>query len=177
MRSCCLLFMCLLSAWGYASVRDEIAALEAHKTAPKSPSSQSVHPNEMSTLEKKVKPYRLPNGQLINLNDYTLVLFMQSGCGYCQQFDPQLAQLSAQMGLKVFPYTLDGQGDSAFPNAIPAPPSVVQTFFGSGIPVVTPSVFLVEVNTLKTYPLLQGLTEMQNVMNRLNNQFMLLAQQ
>ncbi|MEY0026597.1 hypothetical protein AB7W40_21720, partial [Providencia rettgeri] len=40
----------------------------------------------------------------------------------------------------------------------------------------TPTVFLVEVNTLKTYPLLQGLTDMQDVMNRINNNLMLAIQ-
>ncbi|MEX5793940.1 hypothetical protein AB6H32_23610 [Providencia hangzhouensis] len=42
--------------------------------------------------------------------------------------------------------------------------------------VVTPSVFLVEVNTLRTYPLLQGLTDMQDVMNRINSNLMLATQ-
>ncbi|BBG61843.1 type-F conjugative transfer system pilin assembly thiol-disulfide isomerase TrbB [Providencia rustigianii] len=175
MRKYSLLLVCLMSVWCHASVRDDIAALEAHKTSPSS-SSSVVQPNEVNTSTKSIKSYRLPNGQWINLNDYTLVLFMQSGCGYCQQFDPQLAQLSAQMGLKVFPYTLDGLGDSAFPNAIPAPADVVRTFFGTGMPVVTPSVFLVEVNTLKTYPLLQGLTDMPDVMNRIHHNLMIATQ-
>ncbi|MEY0604188.1 type-F conjugative transfer system pilin assembly thiol-disulfide isomerase TrbB, partial [Providencia huaxiensis] len=81
-----------------------------------------------------------------------------------------------QTGFKVFAYTLDGQGDMAFPNAIPAPAEVVQTFFGAGMQVVTPSVFLVEVNTLRTYPLLQGLTDMQDVMNRINSNLMIATQ-
>ncbi|HHR5887033.1 hypothetical protein [Providencia alcalifaciens] len=87
-----------------------------------------------------------------------------------------MAQLSAQMGLKVFPYTLDDLGDSAFPHAIPALAEVVRTFFSSGMPVVTPSVFLVEVNTLKTYPLLQGLTDMPDVMNRIHHNLMIATQ-
>ncbi|WP_347400891.1 hypothetical protein, partial [Pseudomonas orientalis] len=56
--------------------------------------------------------------------------------------------------------------------AIPAPPSVVQTFFGSGIPVMTPTLFLVEVNTLKTAPLAQGLTPVQEIENRLRRTLM-----
>ncbi|HHR5948913.1 TPA: hypothetical protein ACS730_004019 [Providencia alcalifaciens] len=38
------------------------------------------------------------------------------------------------MGLKVFPYTLDDLGDSAFPHAIPALAEVVRTFFSSDMP-------------------------------------------
>ncbi|ETT05654.1 hypothetical protein [Providencia alcalifaciens] len=80
MRKYSLLLVCLMSVWCHASVRDDIAALEAHKTSPSS-SSSVVQPNEANTSTKSIKSYRLPNGQWINLNDYTLVLFMQSGGG------------------------------------------------------------------------------------------------
>ncbi|HHE6471293.1 TPA: type-F conjugative transfer system pilin assembly thiol-disulfide isomerase TrbB [Providencia rettgeri] len=162
-----------------ASVMDEIAALESHKTEANTQSNISTETSKQETIipaKPPVKPYSLPNGKVVNLNDYTLVLFMQSSCPYCHQFDPQLALLSAQTGLSVFPYTLDGKGDMAFPNAIPAPPEVVQSFFGAGLQVITPTVFLVEVNTLRTYPLLQGLTDMQDVMNRIHSNLMIAVQ-
>jgi len=161
-----------------ASVMDDIAELEAHKMASKKAHTEPLNRPEASSISSvpAIKPYALPNGKHINLNDYTLVLFMQAKCPYCQQFDPQLAGLSAQTGFKVFAYTLDGQGDLAFPNAIPAPPDVVQTFFGSGLPMVTPTVFLVNVNTLKTYPLLQGMTDMQDVMSKINTNLMMATQ-
>lgn len=174
-----LVLMCFLGAMtANASVLEEIEALEAHKggTVIEQPSIISEPPKPVAPITPEALPYQLPNGKVVNLNDYTLVLFMQSQCPYCHQFDPQFALLSAQMGFKVFPYTLDGQGDMAFPNAIPAPPEVVQTFFGGGLQVLTPSVFLVEVNTLKTYPLLQGLTDMQDVVNRVNSNLMLATQ-
>ena len=44
---------------------------------------------------------------------------MQGHCPYCHQFDPVLKQLAQQYGFSVFPYTLDGQGDTAFPEALP----------------------------------------------------------
>lgn len=176
-----LLFSFLLFSFSaaQASVMDEIAALESHKMEANSQSHIGTEASEPETIfpaKPPVKPYSLPNGKVVNLNDYTLVLFMQSSCPYCHQFDPQLALLSAQTRLSVFPYTLDGKGDMAFPNAIPAPPDVVQSFFGAGLQVITPSVFLVDVNTLRTYPLLQGLTDMQDVMNRVNSNLMLATQ-
>ncbi|MEX5793803.1 conjugal transfer protein TraF [Providencia hangzhouensis] len=114
---------------------DEIAALESHKTggnAQSNMSTETFKPETIVPAKPPVKPYSLPNGKVVNLNDYTLVLFMQSSCPYCHQFDPQLALLSAQTGLSVFPYTLDGKGDMVFPNAIPAPPEVVQSFLDQG---------------------------------------------
>lgn len=176
-----LLFSFLLFGFGVtqASVRDEIAALESHKMEANSQSNISTETSKPETViptKASVKPYSLPNGKLVNLNDYTLVLFMQSSCPYCHQFDPQLALLSAQIGLSVFPYTLDGKGDMTFPNAIPAPPEVVQSFFGPGLQVMTPTVFLVDVNTLRTYPLLQGMTDIQDVMNRIHSNLMIATQ-
>lgn len=177
MRIMMLAIMLFFSGLVQASVMDDIAELEAHKTVPTKREAvieEETPPSKINTVA--VKPYRLPNGKVVNLNDYTLVLFMQAKCPYCQQFDPQLALLSAQTGFKVFAYTLDGQGDMAFPNAIPAPAEVVQTFFGAGMQVVTPSVFLVEVNTLRTYPLLQGMTDMNDVMNRIHSNLMVATQ-
>ncbi len=92
--------------------------------------------------------FRLSNGRQVNLVDWKVVLFMQGRCPYCHQFDPVLKQLAQQYGFSVFPYTLDGQGDTAFPEALPVPPDVMQTFFPN-IPVATPTTFLVNVNTLE----------------------------
>lgn len=179
MRALLFSFLLFSLSAAQASVMDEIAALESHKTEANAQSNMSTEMSKPETdipAKPPVKPYSLPNGKVVNLNDYTLVLFMQSSCPYCHQFDPQLALLSAQTGLSVFPYTLDGKGDMAFPNAIPAPPEVVQSFYGSGLQVITPTVFLVDVNTLRTYPLLQGLTDMQDVINRVNSNLMLVTQ-
>ncbi len=100
----------------------------------------------------------LSNGRQVNRADWKVVLFMQGHCPYCHQFDPVLKQLAQQYGFSVFPYTLDGQGDMAFPEALPVPPDVMQTFFPN-IPVATPTTFLVNVNTLEALPLLQGATD------------------
>ena len=70
-------------------------------------------------------------------------------------------------GFSVFPYTLDGQGDTAFPEALPVPPDVMQTFFPN-IPVATPTTFLVNVNTLEALPLLQGATDAAGFMARMD---------
>ncbi len=111
--------------------------------------------------------FRLSNGRQVNLADWKVVLFMQGHCPYCHQFDPVLKQLAQQYGFSVFPYTLDGQGDTAFPEALPVPPDVMQTFFPN-IPVATPTTFLVNVNTLEALPLLQGATDAAGFMARMD---------
>lgn len=54
-----------------------------------------------------------------------------------------------------------------FPEALPAPPDVMQTFFPN-IPVATPTTFLVNVNTLEALPLLQGATDAAGFMARMD---------
>ena len=146
-----------------ASTRDEIERLW-------NPQGMAVQPAQPAadTSARTEKPaprwFRLSNGRQVNLADWKVVLFMQGHCPYCHQFDPVLKQLAQQYGFSVFPYTLDGQGDTAFPEALPVPPDVMQTFF----PVATPTTFLVNVNTLEALPLLQGATDAASFMARMD---------
>ncbi len=160
-----------------ASVYDEIVTLEVQKAQRFATRVDTVNSPiinaQPSRQEKTPQLYTLPNGKQIDLNSYTLVLFMQSRCPYCQQFDPLLMQLANQTGFKVFAYTLDGQGDTSFPDAIPAPPSVVEQFFGTSLAVMTPTLYLVNVNTLKTFPISQGVTSAQEVLARINTNLMM----
>ena len=149
-----------------ASTRDEIERLW-------NPQGMAVPPAQPAadTSARTEKPaprwFRLSNGRQVNLADWKVVLFMQGRCPYCHQFDPVLKQLAQQYGFSVFPYTLDGQGDTAFPEALPVPPDVMQTFFPN-IPVATPTTFLVNVNTLEALPLLQGATDAASFMARMD---------
>ncbi|STU74360.1 conjugal transfer protein TrbB [Klebsiella pneumoniae] len=149
-----------------ASTRDEIERLW-------NPQGMAVQPAQPAadTSARTEKPasrwFRLSNGRQVNLADWKVVLFMQGRCPYCHQFDPVLKQLAQQYGFSVFPYTLDGQGDTAFPEALPVPPDVMQTFFPN-IPVATPTTFLVNVNTLEALPLLQGATDAASFMARMD---------
>lgn len=146
--------------------RDEIERLW-------NPQGMAVQPAQPAadTSARTEKPaprwFRLSNGRQVNLADWKVVLFMQGHCPYCHQFDPVLKQLAQQYGFSVFPYTLDGQGDTAFPEALPVPPDVMQTFFPN-IPVATPTTFLVNVNTLEALPLLQGATDAASFMARMD---------
>lgn len=163
--ACYGLLSALTVHFASASTLDEIRALEAKKEAPLQQAPQAAVAPRAHSFSRL---YSLPDNRQINVDDYRIVLFMQGGCHYCQQFDPQLAQLSAQTGFKVFPYTLDGQGDVSFPQAIPAPRAVLDQFFGPGNNGVTPTTWLVNVNTLQSWPLAQGLTDMNSLMQRIN---------
>ncbi|MCW6015697.1 type-F conjugative transfer system pilin assembly thiol-disulfide isomerase TrbB [Serratia marcescens] len=111
--------------------------------------------------------FRLSNGQKANLAEWKVVLFMQGSCPYCHKFDPVLKSLSERVGFGVMAYTIDGHGDEAYPEALPVPADVMRTFFPN-LPVATPTTFLVNVNTLEALPLLQGATDEQGFMARLD---------
>ena len=70
----------------------------------------------------------------------------------------------------MFPYTLDGRGDAAFPSALTAGPDVMVEFFSSGLPIATPTTFLVNVHTMTTYPL-PGAVDQAGFMSRLDEVF------
>ena len=162
------LVLCGAMSVVHASTLDELKALEASKGTQQTRTEAVPAPAPELPTAPTGRAYRLSDGRSVNTADYRLVLFMQSSCHFCQQFDPQLVQLSAQTGFKVFPYTLDGQGDVSFPRAIPAPRAVLDQFFGPGNNGVTPTTWLVNVNTLQSWPLAQGLTDMNSLQQRVN---------
>lgn len=141
---------------------DEFNAVKASQMQTAATSSSPV-----ASAVPERRDYRLPDGRVVNLKNYKLVLFMQSRCGYCQQFDPLLKRVTTQIGLDVFPYTLDGMGDASFPDAIPATEAVIRDMWSNMRP-VTPAAFLVEVNTLKTLPLLYGIVDEQTLRQRID---------
>lgn len=154
-------FILLLPLLASAGTREEIAALEAGKVA--ASASQSLP----SVQASPVNLMSLPDGRQVDMKDYAVVLFMQSHCQYSAKFDPTLKGWADQHGIRVYPYTLDGGGDVAYPNPLvprktdPAAPLAdeIITFFGNGLPIATPTVFVVNVNTLKAYPLTQGVMD------------------
>lgn len=153
----------------HAGVREDIAALEAGKTGATSmPAPVAASPVSAQSLMS------LPDGRQADMKDYAVVLFMQSHCQYSAKFDPVLKSWADQHGVRVYPYTLDGGGDSAYPVPLiprktsPTSPLAdeIMTFFGNGLPIATPTAFMVNVHTLKAYPLSQGVMEIPALENR-----------
>ncbi|EAB7503681.1 TPA: type-F conjugative transfer system pilin assembly thiol-disulfide isomerase TrbB [Salmonella enterica] len=159
-----ILMAAMLSGLVQAGTLDDIRALEATKSGRTAPALDGLALPENPTTVSADRPvqdttpvwYPLSDGRQVNLRDWKVVLFMQSTCPYCRQFAPVLKSLSEQTGLSVFPVSLDGRGDAEFPDVLPATPDVMVEYFQSGVPVATPTTFLTNVNTMETWPLLQG---------------------
>lgn len=150
-----------------AGVREELMALEAAKSA--EPVALTTAAPAPATL------MALPDGRQANMKDYAVVVFMQAHCQYSAKFDPLLKGWADEHNIRVYPYTLDGGGDSAFP--VPMIPrktdpnapiaDEIVTFFGNGLPIATPTAFMVNVNTLKAYPLTQGVMDVPVLESRM----------
>lgn len=67
-----IVFACAASA----DIKQEIASLEKNK--------QQQTKNDTAPAIN----HKLPNGKTVNLNDWQLVVFMQSTCQHCREFDP-----------------------------------------------------------------------------------------
>ena len=167
-----------LPAFAQASVASDIASLEQAKAQRGAQLPDFGLPGASLVRAAPVKPPRmmtLTDGREVNLNDYAVVVFMQRGCQYSAKFDPQLKSWADEEGIKVYPYSLDGYGDAAFPVALiprkagPNEPIAgeILTFFGNGLPIATPTTFMVNVNTNVAYPLFQGETDMGTMSQRL----------
>lgn len=171
-----ILMAAILSGCLHAGTLDDIRALEAGKTGRNAPAMDSLSLSDngaATTTDRAVQNtspvwYPLSDGRKVNLQDWKVVLFMQSTCQYCRQFSPVLKAFSQQTGLGVFPISLDGKGDAEFPDVLPATPDVMVEYFQSGLPVATPTTFLTNVNTMETWPLLQGAAEAGEFRSRLN---------
>lgn len=159
-----ILMAAMLAGCLQAGTLDDIRALEAGKTGRSAPAMDalSLPENRATTTTDRAAQntapvwYSLSDGRKVNLQNWKVVLFMQSTCQYCRQFAPVLKTFSRQTGLDVFPISLDGKGDAEFPDVLPATPDVMVEYFQSGLPVATPTTFLTNVNTMETWPLLQG---------------------
>lgn len=171
-----ILMAAMLAGCLQAGTLDDIRALEAGKTGRSAPAMDALRlPENRATpttdrAAQDTSPvwYTLSDGRKVNLQDWKVVLFMQSTCQYCRQFAPVLKAFSQQTGLDVFPISLDGKGDAEFPDVLPATPDVMVEYFQSGLPVATPTTFLTNVNTMETWPLLQEAAETGEFRSRLD---------
>jgi len=160
----------VLPVLAHAGAREELMALEAEKagqTVALLPAASPVAPPP-SLMQ-------LPDGRQANMKDYAVVLFMQAQCQYSAKFDPQLKRWADEHNIRVYPYTLDGGGDVSYPHPLvprktdPASPIAdeIVTFFGNGLPIATPTAFVVNVNTLQAYPLTQGVMDIPSLESRM----------
>lgn len=154
-----------------AGAREELMALEATKKAPSADAAAIT----VSPVPAPASLMALPDGRRANMKDYAVVLFMQAHCEFSAKFDPLLKGWADEHAIKVYPYTLDGGGDVSFPTPMvprksdlksPIADEIV-TFFGNGLPIATPTAFVVNVNTLKAYPLTQGVMDIPALESRM----------
>lgn len=96
---------------------------------------------------------------------FAFVIFYRSTCPHCQRFLPVLSQFANDYGFKVYPYSTDGKASISFPNSMPMTNQIEQTFFSSPN-IEVPSLFLINVKTMKAYLIDQGEMSYVDLQNR-----------
>ncbi|ELW9536668.1 type-F conjugative transfer system pilin assembly thiol-disulfide isomerase TrbB [Enterobacter cloacae complex sp. zbq_9] len=168
-------FLLSLPLLANAGAREELMALEATKTASSADAAAVTASASAIPVPAPASLMALPDGRRANMKDYAVVLFMQAHCQYSAKFDPLLKGWADEHNIRVYPYTLDGGGDVSYPTPMiprktdPNSPIAdeIVTFFGNGLPIATPTAFIVNVNTLKAYPLTQGVMDIPALESRM----------
>ena len=83
------------------------------------------------------------------------ILFYMASCFHCQHFDPILKHYAVSHHIPVLAYTLDGRSLPSFPGSVLPTSSEMKHFFPKGHPVV-PTLFLMDSDQHKIYPVLRG---------------------
>ena len=135
----------------HADIRKEIEKLESEKKIV----SQSIEQND----------------KFVDLNQWNMVIFIQSTCKYCKEFDPIIKQFTNENNIKTTVFSFDGLSDGNFDFVLPVSNEIVATFFRD-LPVATPTVFLVNIDNLITLPVSQGTMTKVDFENQIKKTFM-----
>ena len=154
--------MTIISTNCYGNIKEDIERLEIKKNKG----------DKIQVSTKLPNLYQLPNKKSIDLNEWNLVIFIQSTCQYCIKFDPIIKQVAQEMGIKTVVFSFDGLSDGNFEQVLPVTNEIVANFFRD-LPVATPTTFLVNVNDLTTLPLSQGTMQKFENENQIKKTFIL----
>lgn len=111
--------------------------------------------NQPTSVSDKTDNQHLSKENKNNINRFAFILFYLHSCPHCQRFDPILRDFSENNKIPVLAYTLDGQALPSFPDSVNPTKAEVMKFFPTKSPVV-PTLFLMDQQTHRIYPVLQG---------------------
>ena len=129
----------------------------------------STSPISLAYLDTKPSNSNDPLSKLTK--KYAFVLLYESTCPHCQKFTPILKKYAKDKGFKVYPFTTDGKDLPAFPNSLKGTQKVVDSFT-AGQNWSYPALYLVNLDTLKSYPLSYGeksYSQLNMIMNKFVN--------
>ncbi|MCX7124231.1 MAG: conjugal transfer protein TraF [Gammaproteobacteria bacterium] len=119
----------------------------------------SLSANNTQNLKEKYHTFDAVN------RTFAFVIFYRSTCPHCQHFVPVLSQFANDYGFRVYPYATDDQALSSFPNSMPMTTQIERTFFTTPS-IEVPSLFLINVKTMKAYLIDQGEMSYTDLENR-----------
>ena len=139
MRACLALFSIFLLNVSFANQAvDEIK--EIYKLREKSRAEQSANGSDLKSLQK----------------NFQMIFIFRSNCPHCHSFAPVLKDFSEHFNIKIKAYSADGGKIASFQSS-PLTPELYKTFFiTAGYKPMVPALYLMNKETMQTYPVLFG---------------------
>jgi type-F conjugative transfer system pilin assembly thiol-disulfide isomerase TrbB len=135
------ILLCALNASFANAIVDDIHQIEAQKT-----SLGKWVANKGSEYTSQSTTYQA----------HAIIIFFKGTCPYCQRFAPVLKHFASTHHVKVFAYSIDGEGLPEYANPLSPTQQVVHTFFGNSPEITVPATFLINTHTLDVWPVSTG---------------------
>ena len=87
---------------------------------------------------------------------YELVLFYNVSCHYCFQFCRTLKEYALQNRMPVKAFKLTQKTSPYFPNSILVNQRIIEQYFGQGVQIAVPALFVLNPNNMHLYPVSSG---------------------
>jgi len=110
-----------------------------------------------------------PIVHLLN-QEYEFIFFYESGCGYCIEFAPILKKYAGAAGIKVIAFALgdENKAQPLFANSTLVDQNTVAQFFGQGVKISTPTLFIWNKRNGHVYPVARGMHTYEELDFRMN---------
>jgi len=126
--------------------------------------------------KKPYSTYQQKNSRANNLSlsflskEYEFIFFYESGCGYCIDFAPILKKYADAAGIKVIAFALGGENKAQplFVNSTAVDQNTVAQFFGQGVKISTPTLFIWNKRNGHVYPVARGMHTYEELDFRMN---------
>jgi hypothetical protein len=87
---------------------------------------------------------------------YELILFYSVSCDYCPQFCHTLYHYARQNRLSVIAFKLTKENSPHFPNSVLVDQRTIEQFFGKGVQMAVPALFILNPVNMHIYPVSRG---------------------
>ena len=122
------------------------------------------HTDALKQIEfTKKKIFKKTNGQ-----KYDLILFYSTACRYCIPFCKTLKKYASDNGFNVQAFKLTNDFSPYFPKSVLVDQNLIDKYFGKGVQVAIPVLFILNPKNMYVYPVSRGNLSCVELSTRMN---------